>query len=71
MNGDLAAIVLFGGLLAWAVVEVVVINRAEPCWQPDTPGTLTMDALFLVTSALLMAAIGLLHAWLGYWPFPR
>ena len=23
-------VVLFGGLLAWAVVEVILINRAEP-----------------------------------------
>ena len=28
VNGELAALVLFGGLLAWAVVEVIVINRA-------------------------------------------
>jgi hypothetical protein len=29
---------LFGGLLAWAVVEVIVINRAEPAWHAPEPG---------------------------------
>ena len=28
VNGDLASILLFGGLLAWAVSEVILINRA-------------------------------------------
>ncbi|WP_348541475.1 NnrU family protein [Sulfitobacter albidus] len=37
VNGDLAAIVLFGGLLAWAVAQVILINRAEPDWTPPAP----------------------------------
>jgi uncharacterized membrane protein len=27
VNGDLPSFILFGGLLAWAVVEVILINR--------------------------------------------
>ncbi|MFP3541299.1 NnrU family protein, partial [Pseudomonas sp. SIMBA_044] len=30
VNGDLASVILFGGLLVWAGVEVLAINRAEP-----------------------------------------
>ncbi len=70
VNGDLASIILFGGLLAWAVTEVIVINRAEPDWTPAEPGTLGKDALFLAASVVLMAVIGYIHGWLGYWPFP-
>ncbi len=29
MNGDVRSVVLFGGLLAWAAVQVVVLNRAS------------------------------------------
>ncbi len=29
VNGDVRSVVLFGGLLAWAVAEVVVLNRAS------------------------------------------
>lgn len=70
VNGDLASIILFGGLLAWAVVEVIVINRAEPDWTPGEPGTLAKDAIFLVAAAVVMVIIGYIHGWLGYWPFP-
>jgi uncharacterized membrane protein len=40
VNGDLASFILFGGLLAWAVVEVILINRAQPDWTPpvQAPG---------------------------------
>ncbi|MCV6585771.1 MAG: NnrU family protein [Marinibacterium sp.] len=70
VNGDLASIILFGGLFVWALVEVAVINKAEPEWAPGEPGSYGKDAMFLVASLVLMAVIGLTHGWLGYWPFP-
>lgn len=69
VNGDLASVILFGGLLAWAVVEVITINRAEPDWQPAAKGKPVMDLVFLVASAVLMYLIGAVHIWLGYNPF--
>lgn len=69
VNGDLASILLFGGLFLWATASVIAINRAEPHWQPDTPGTYAKDALFLGASVVLMGVIGYVHTWLGYWPF--
>ncbi len=69
VNGDLASIVLFGGLLAWAVVEVIVINRSEPDWTPGEPGTYGKDAMFFGASIVLMGIIGFIHWKLGYWPF--
>ena len=71
VNGDLASIVMFGGLLAWAVVEVIVINRSEPGWQkPTEPGTIGKDVMFFAGSIVLLAVIGYIHNWLGVWPFP-
>ncbi len=71
VNGDLASVILLGGLLAWAVVEVIVINRSEPDWQkPNEPGTLAKDAMFFVGSIVLLVVIGYIHNWLGVWPFP-
>lgn len=69
VNGDLASIILFGGLLAWAVVQTIAINRAEPDWQPTATGTIAKDGMFLVASVILMGVIGMIHYWLGYWPF--
>lgn len=70
VNGDLASILLFGGLLAWAVSEVILINKSEPDWTPPAPapkkklitnGVITLVVFFIVT---------FLHNWLGVWPFP-
>ena len=70
VNGDLASIILFGGLFAWAVIEVIAINRAEAQWTPRPKGSLVMDGAFLLASVVLMVIIGYIHGWLGYWPFP-
>ena len=70
VNGDLASIVLFGGLLAWAVAEVIVINRSEPDWTPGEPGTYGKDAMFFVASIVLLGLIGYIHGLVGPSPFP-
>jgi uncharacterized membrane protein len=70
VNGDLASIVLFGGLLAWAVAEVIVINRAQRAWTPPVWGGVRAEAMAVVGTVVVFAAISWIHAWLGYWPFP-
>ncbi|MGR3760442.1 NnrU family protein [Roseobacteraceae bacterium NS-SX3] len=70
VNGDLASIVLFGGLLLWVPVEIAAINRAEPDWTPHPKGSLGKDAMFFVASAVLLAVIGYIHGLIGPSPFP-
>ena len=70
VNGDLAGITLFGGLLLWALIQVRIINSAEPEWSPGEPGAIAKDAMFLVGSLVIMVVIGYIHGWLGLWPFP-
>ena len=70
VNGDLASIVLFGGLLAWVPVQMAAINRAEPAWTPRTGGSLGKDGMFLVASVLLLLIIGYVHGLIGPSPFP-
>lgn len=69
VNGDLAAIVMFGGLLVWALVEMRVINAAEPDWTPPAPGSYGKDAMFFVASIVLLAIIGYIHGLVGPSPF--
>ncbi|OAN68956.1 hypothetical protein A8B82_04595 [Sulfitobacter sp. EhC04] len=70
VNGDLASIILFGGLLAWAVVSVILINRAEPGWTPPPhAGRATYIRLVVITS-VIFALVVTIHAWLGVPPFP-
>ncbi|WP_278923226.1 MULTISPECIES: NnrU family protein [Pseudophaeobacter] len=70
VNWDPASFVLFGGLLAWALAEMVVINRAEPNWTPNPKGSIAKDAMFLVASVVLLAVIGYVHGMVGPSPFP-
>ena len=66
VNGDVPSFVLFGGLGLWAIVEMVVINRAEPEWTPPQKGSIGKDAMFLAISVVLLFVIGFIHTWLGY-----
>ena len=70
VNGDLASIVLFGGLLAWAVAEVIVINRAQPAWTRAEWGGTGAEVKAVVGTVVVFAIIAGIHTWLGYWPFP-
>jgi uncharacterized membrane protein len=68
VNGDLPSFILFGGLLAWAVVSVILINRAQPAWTPPVaaPGA---EVKAVVGTVVVLAVIMLVHNWLGYQPW--
>ncbi|MDV7145200.1 NnrU family protein [Tropicimonas sp. TH_r6] len=66
VNGDLAAMLLFGGLLGWSLITPGIINRAEPDWTAPEPGPIAKDAMFLGASVVLLLVIGFIHGWLGY-----
>lgn len=68
VNGDLPSVILFGGLLAWAVVSVIVINRAQRDWTPPVakPGA---EVKAVLGTVVVLVAIMLVHNWLGYQPW--
>jgi len=69
VNGDLASIILFGSMLAWAVAQVILINRATS-WAPDRsikPGA--KDAKLIFAWLVMFAIVAAIHIWLGYNPF--
>jgi uncharacterized membrane protein len=70
VNGDLASIVLFGGLLAWAVAEVIVINRSQPDWTKARWGGTSAEIKAVVGTVVAFVVIAAIHWWLGYSPFP-
>lgn len=69
VNGHLAAIILFGGMLAWAVISVIMINKAEPAWVRPAAGPVRNDVIYGVVSLLIFAIIIYVHTWLGVSPF--
>lgn len=70
VNGDLASLVLFGGMSVWAVAEMFVINAKEGPWTRPEPGPASGDLRLVGISLVIFAVIALIHGWLGYWPFP-
>jgi uncharacterized membrane protein len=69
VNGDLASVILFGGILAWAVIEVILINRAVPRGPLPEPAPLGKEIGAVVGAVVVTGAIGWVHNWLGVWPF--
>jgi uncharacterized membrane protein len=69
VNGDLASILLFGSMLAWAVGSMILIKRAEPNWTPPTPaGKATYIRLAVITLVMLVVVTAI-HTLLGVSPF--
>jgi len=66
VNGDAASFILFGGLLAWAVAEMIVINRAEPTWTPPPAKPARKEIIAIVATLVVYAVIVAIHYALGY-----
>ena len=68
-NGDLASVVLFGGLGIWALGQMALINRAEPDYVPWQEGTVQGDIRLAVITVVVFAVIAGIHMWIGPSPF--
>ncbi len=69
VNGHLAAIILFGGLLIWSVVQVRLINAAKPDWTPPPVPPMKKEVSTAAIALVLYGVVAAIHAWLGVWPF--
>lgn len=62
VNGEVAAVVLFGGFLAWAVIDLIA-QRNRPAAPPVAP-RLAYDAVAIVAGVVLYGAlVWRLHLW--------
>lgn len=69
VNGDLASILLFGGLLAWAVVTVIVLKRSGVSPAKRLWGGKRAEISAVVATLAALGLIGWIHTSLGHWPF--
>ncbi len=69
VNGDIASVVLFGGLGLWALVSMPLINMREGAWIKPAAGPVSADIRWLVISAVVFIVIVGLHTWIGPAPF--
>jgi uncharacterized membrane protein len=68
VNGDLASLVLFGGIGLWAIVSMLMINARESLTPPQA-GKLRSDLIGVAIALVVYAVIAGIHIWLGYNPF--
>ncbi|AWB49318.1 hypothetical protein HYN69_13110 [Gemmobacter aquarius] len=69
VNGDLASLVLFGGLLAWAVVQVILVNRADRNWVRPAPVPMSREVMAVVGALVVTGIVMGIHNWLGVQPW--
>lgn len=66
VNGDVPSFILFGGLLAWAVIEVIVINKADRPAKAAGPFPAKREAMAAAGALIGFGVIAYLHGLLGY-----
>ena len=69
VNGDLASVVLFGGMLAWAVVSLIAINKRDGKPPRAPVGTLQGTVIHAVITLVAFGAMAWVHNYAGVWPF--
>lgn len=70
VNGDLPSLILFGGLLLWAMVEIMMINRAQPHWTPAAgPIPLRKEFTTALAAVVVYGVVAMIHGWIGPNPF--
>ncbi len=67
-NGESRSIVLFGGLLAWAVLEVIFINRRDGAWVKPARVGLTKTLISAVVGLIVTAVLLVAHPWFAGMP---
>lgn len=70
VNGEVRSIILFGGLLAWAVVNMIALNKRDGKGPRPEPSPRKRDVIHVAVSLVLFLAVAAAHPWLfGVSPF--
>ncbi|MBR9763613.1 MAG: hypothetical protein GYB53_08840 [Rhodobacteraceae bacterium] len=70
VRGDAASILLWGGMILWAVASWIVTNRRNPGYVRPTSGTVKGDVILVVATVVAYIVIVLIHALIGPNPLP-
>ncbi|MEO1458763.1 MAG: NnrU family protein, partial [Pseudomonadota bacterium] len=69
VNGHVAGIVLFGGLLAWAVLAMILINKRDGKGPKPEPTGMKANLMHAGVSVVAFVVLIGAHTWLGVSPF--
>lgn len=62
-NGETRSLILFGGMLAWGVLEVIFINRRDGAWVKPPRFGMAKTAVSLVIGLAVTALLVWAHPW--------
>lgn len=65
VNGDSRSVVLFGGLLIWAVLEIIAINRREGPWVKADISSRVVEFKSTVISLVIFIVAALAHPFIA------
>jgi len=72
VNGDLASILLFGGLLAWAVVAMIGSSARDGAWERPPKGNMAGLIRHGIITVVVFVVIVAIHGpLLGVYTFPQ
>ena len=69
VNGDLASLILFGGLGIWSVHSMILINQAQPTWVRPDPAPMGKEIGAVVGTIVVVGLVAWIHIWFGLSPF--
>lgn len=61
VNGDSRSVALFGGLGAWAVLEMLLCNRRDGTWKKPEPASIVTDVVTVAIGAVGFVLIWYFH----------
>jgi uncharacterized membrane protein len=65
LNGDNRSLVLFGGMAAWALIEMLAINRRQGVWIKAEVPSWGAEIVTVGVTAITVAVVVYIHPWLS------
>ena len=63
-NGDIRSVILFGGMVAWAIVSLFTISRAEGAWvKPAEVAGAKREGILLGITVVVYLVLFMSHRW--------
>jgi uncharacterized membrane protein len=69
VNGDTESIILFGGLLVWALAEMAIINAKDGAWTPPARAARSKEFIYIGAAIVGTVVVMLIHNALGVRPW--
>jgi uncharacterized membrane protein len=61
LNGDNRSTVLFGSMMVWALLEIIVISKREGIWIKTAPPAWGTEVMTLLMTAITVAVVIYIH----------